>query len=73
VVCCFHDVYGGLSTQQGIGFPTQQGMLALQVDSARKLLQHDWLHVLPGHGRPVHFASIADRSQQMDILLQAEK
>ena len=51
----------------------QLEMFALQVDSARKLLDFAWLHVLPGHGRPAHFSSIADRSQQMEVLLQAEK
>ena len=43
-----------------------------QVESVEKLLQYDWLHVLPGHGRPAHFATIAERSQQVELLLKAE-
>ena len=44
-----------------------------QVKSVEKLLQHDWLHVLPGHGRPAHFASVEERTQQVQLLLEAER
>jgi hypothetical protein len=43
-----------------------------QLDSVRRLLDHDFLHVLPGHGRRARFADAAQRMHEMNILLQAE-
>lgn len=43
-----------------------------QLESAKQLLSLDWLHVLPGHGRPAHFGSLEERDASMHKLLQAE-
>lgn len=41
-----------------------------QLNSVRKLLDYDWLHVLPGHGRPVHLTDSLHRLQAVTALLQ---
>eukprot|EP00878_Enallax_costatus_P030597 GHUV01033344.1.p2 GENE.GHUV01033344.1~~GHUV01033344.1.p2 ORF type:complete len:106 (-),score=37.47 GHUV01033344.1:769-1086(-) len=41
-----------------------------QVESVRKLLDYDWLHVLPAHGRPVHLRDSLHRLQAVTALLQ---
>lgn len=41
-----------------------------QLDSVHKLLDYDWLHVLPGHGRPVHLKDSLHRLQAVTALLQ---
>eukprot|EP00882_Tetradesmus_deserticola_P006364 GHRQ01006693.1.p1 GENE.GHRQ01006693.1~~GHRQ01006693.1.p1 ORF type:complete len:352 (+),score=131.49 GHRQ01006693.1:263-1318(+) len=43
-----------------------------QLDSVRKLLAYDWLHVLPCHGRPVHLRDAMHRLQAVNALLQQE-
>ncbi|WIA16117.1 hypothetical protein OEZ85_012836 [Tetradesmus obliquus] len=43
-----------------------------QLESVRDLLQYDWLHVLPGHGRPVHLRDALHRLQAVNALLQRE-
>jgi glyoxylase-like metal-dependent hydrolase (beta-lactamase superfamily II) len=43
-----------------------------QLESVRKLLQYDWLHVLPCHGRPVHLRDAMHRLQAVNELLQRE-
>jgi glyoxylase-like metal-dependent hydrolase (beta-lactamase superfamily II) len=43
-----------------------------QLASVRKLLQYDWLHVLPCHGRPVHLRDAMHRLQAVNELLQRE-
>ncbi|KAF8073027.1 morn3 [Scenedesmus sp. PABB004] len=42
-----------------------------QLESVRKLLQWDWLHVLPGHGRPAHLRDAAHRLAAVSQLLEA--
>lgn len=44
-----------------------------QVRSVEKLAQYDWLHVLPGHGRPGKVASAEDRAKQIQVLVQREE
>lgn len=41
-----------------------------QLASVAKLLQYDWLHVLPGHGRPSHLRDAAHRLEAVSKLLQ---
>jgi glyoxylase-like metal-dependent hydrolase (beta-lactamase superfamily II) len=41
-----------------------------QLESVRKLLDYDFLHVLPGHGRPGHLKDATDRLQQVHKLLE---
>lgn len=41
-----------------------------QLDSVAKLLQYDWLHVLPGHGRPAHLRDASHRLEAVSKLLQ---
>lgn len=43
--------------------------MPMQLDSVAKLLQYDWLHVLPGHGRPAHLKDAAHRLQAVSDLL----
>uniref|UniRef100_A0A383W828 Metallo-beta-lactamase domain-containing protein n=1 Tax=Tetradesmus obliquus TaxID=3088 RepID=A0A383W828_TETOB len=43
-----------------------------QLESMRQLLQYDWLHVLPCHGRPVHLRDALHRLQAMNELLVRE-
>ena len=43
-----------------------------QVNSIRKLLDYDFLHVLPGHGRPGHLRDAAHRVQLVESLLREE-
>jgi glyoxylase-like metal-dependent hydrolase (beta-lactamase superfamily II)/ferredoxin len=40
-----------------------------QLESVKKLLDYDWLHVLPGHGRPVHLKDALHRLQAVTHLL----
>lgn len=40
-----------------------------QVESVRKLLYYDWLHVMPGHGRPVHLHDSMHRLKAVTALL----
>jgi len=42
----------------------------IQLDSVAKLLQYDWLRVLPGHGRPAYLRDAAHRLQAVSKLLQ---
>ena len=44
----------------------------LQVESVQKLLNFDWLHVLPGHGRRFHIADAAERLQVVNTTADAE-
>lgn len=44
--------------------------MPIQLDSVAKLLQYDWLHVLPGHGRPAHMRDATHRLQAVSDLLQ---
>jgi glyoxylase-like metal-dependent hydrolase (beta-lactamase superfamily II) len=44
-----------------------------QVRSCQKLAAYDWLHVLPGHGRPGNVRDAADREQQIKLLVQREE
>jgi len=37
----------------------------------QKLLDYDWLHVLPGHGAPARLRDAAERLQAVSALLQA--
>lgn len=41
-----------------------------QLDSVAKLLQYDWLHVLPGHGRPAHLRDAMHRLEAVSKLMQ---
>jgi glyoxylase-like metal-dependent hydrolase (beta-lactamase superfamily II) len=41
-----------------------------QLESVKKLLDYDWLHVCPGHGRPAHMRDAAHRLQAVSSLLQ---
>lgn len=43
-----------------------------QLQSVHKLLQYDFLHVLPGHGRRASFLDAVQREQELLALLQAE-
>lgn len=43
-----------------------------QLDSVKGLLQHRWLHILPGHGRQYHFKDEEDRLTAINELLVAE-
>lgn len=36
----------------------------------QKLLDYDWLHVLPGHGTPARLRDAAERLQSVSALLQ---
>eukprot|EP00879_Flechtneria_rotunda_P000416 GHRR01000510.1.p1 GENE.GHRR01000510.1~~GHRR01000510.1.p1 ORF type:complete len:346 (+),score=81.89 GHRR01000510.1:166-1203(+) len=40
-----------------------------QVKSVRKLLDYDWLHVLPGHGRPAHLKDSMQRLKAVTHLV----
>jgi hypothetical protein len=40
-----------------------------QVKSVQKLLDYDWLHVLPGHGAPARLADAADRLRRVAELV----
>jgi len=42
----------------------------VQLDSVRKLLEFDFLHVLPGHGRPRHLRDAAHRLQAISDVVQ---
>jgi len=42
----------------------------IQLDSVAKLLQYDWLRVLPGHGRPAFLRDAAHRLEAVSKLLQ---
>lgn len=44
-----------------------------QVRSVQKLLQYDFLHVLPGHGRPAHIKDATQRLQYITRLLEQHK
>lgn len=44
-----------------------------QVRSCQKLTAYDWLHVLPGHGRPGSVADAAERQHQIDLIVQREE
>lgn len=41
-----------------------------QLSSVAKLLQYDWLHVLPGHGRMAHLRDASHRLEAITNLLQ---
>lgn len=43
-----------------------------QLESVKALVQHDFLHIFPGHGRQLHFDSSDDRTQHIHELLVAE-
>jgi hypothetical protein len=43
-----------------------------QLESVKGLLQHDFLHIFPGHGRQFHFDSLDDRTQRVHELLTEE-
>ena len=43
-----------------------------QLQSVEALLSHDWRHLLPGHGRRVHFASKAAKDAAIKHLLAQE-
>lgn len=43
-----------------------------QLRSVQGLLQHDWRHLLPGHGRRVHFTCKAAKDAAIKHLLAAE-
>ena len=44
-----------------------------QVDSCEKLTSYDWIHLLPGHGRPGKVADPADREHQIKLLAKRER
>jgi hypothetical protein len=44
--------------------------MPIQLDSVAKLLQYDWLHVLPGHGRPAHMRDATHRLKAVSDLMQ---
>jgi uncharacterized protein YjaZ len=43
-----------------------------QLESVKALVQHEFLHIFPGHGRQLHFDSLDDRTQHIHELLVAE-
>lgn len=43
-----------------------------QVESCEKLAAYEWLHLLPGHGRPGRVADAADRQRQIALLAERE-
>jgi glyoxylase-like metal-dependent hydrolase (beta-lactamase superfamily II) len=43
-----------------------------QLDSVKGLLDHEFLHIFPGHGRQHHFDDLEDRRRQFDNLLVEE-
>lgn len=43
-----------------------------QLESVRALMQHDFLHIFPGHGRQLHFDSLDERTQRIHELLVEE-
>lgn len=43
-----------------------------QLGSVKALLDVEFLHIFPGHGRQHHFASLDDRLQQFDHMLVEE-
>ncbi|BDA50908.1 hypothetical protein COCOBI_17-1270 [Coccomyxa sp. Obi] len=44
-----------------------------QVESCEKLASYDWIHLLPGHGRPGRVADPADREHQIKLLAERER
>lgn len=44
-----------------------------QVESCVKLASYDWIHLLPGHGRPGRVADPADREHQIKLLAERER
>lgn len=51
----------------------RHGDVDTQVESAKKLLNWDVMHILPGHGRRQHFKDAAHRLQLISVAIDAEK
>ena len=45
---------------------------AVQMESVRKLLDYDFLHVLPGHGRRISFENAAERDARFHAFLDSQ-
>lgn len=43
------------------------------MESCEKLAACDWLHLLPGHGRPGSVTDAADRQHQIKLLADRER
>ncbi len=70
---------GTLSLYFGIRFLSMDGCRGVnwysvdkQLESVKAILDFDFLHIFPGHGRQHHFDSLDDRLRQFDHLLTKE-
>ena len=46
--------------------------VAVQIESVRKLLDYDFLHVFPGHGRRISFENSAERDARISAFLNSQ-
>ena len=82
-ICLWHAPTQTMFTGDHIGWSERVGRVSLfprynragmrrQVESAQKLLNFDFLHVLPGHGRRFHLKNAAERLQMVSDVAEAE-
>lgn len=82
-VCLWHAPTRAMFTGDHMGWSERVGRASLfprynragmrqQVASVRKLLDYDFLHVLPGHGRRFHLKDAAERLRVMSDVAEAE-
>ena len=67
-----HFAYYGRDEGLTIMPQYNHGSIAQQLESVRKLLDYDFLHVLPGHFRRYSFKNADDRLKQVTEFIQHE-
>jgi glyoxylase-like metal-dependent hydrolase (beta-lactamase superfamily II) len=81
-ICLWHEPTKTMFTGDHLGYSERVGRVSIfprynrcgiekQVESVQKLLQFDFLHVLPGHGRRFHVADAAERLRVLSQVAEA--
>ncbi|GMH41830.1 hypothetical protein BSKO_09740 [Bryopsis sp. KO-2023] len=78
-ICMYHRPTKTFFTGDHIGFSARVDRLSLfpqygwdveeQILSVGKLMEYDFYHILPGHGRRIHFKNAEDRLQKINECL----
>eukprot|EP00270_Netrium_digitus_P000241 TRINITY_DN1022_c0_g1_i2.p1 TRINITY_DN1022_c0_g1~~TRINITY_DN1022_c0_g1_i2.p1 ORF type:complete len:364 (+),score=89.37 TRINITY_DN1022_c0_g1_i2:209-1300(+) len=65
---CFSQRVSGISIMRNVNWFSVER----QLESVRKMLPLDFVWLLPGHGRRYHFASMEEKNQQLQSLIEKE-
>lgn len=67
-----HLAYSSVTEDASIFPKYNSGGIKVQIESVKKLMDYEFYHILPGHGRRMYFTSLEDRYEQLKLFLEDE-